>query len=85
GRKKKLATILTSTPLKENLLEKEYNKMKEKGSKGKEKTWKGKGQRNNTKVQKKGYEKAKRKEQNETSISDVGTDDLCQDNKDDDA
>ncbi|CAH4028318.1 unnamed protein product [Pieris brassicae] len=90
GRKKQHATILTSTPLKENLLEKEINKMKKKGGKGKEKTWKGKGQGQGkkTKVQKKGPEKAKRQvlqEQNETSISDVGTDDLWQDDEDDDA
>ncbi|KAG7294875.1 hypothetical protein JYU34_002823 [Plutella xylostella] len=88
GRKKQHATILTSTPQKENLLEKEINKMKKKGGKEKEKTWKGKGQGKKTKVQKKGPEKAKRQvlqEQNETSVSDVGTDDLCQDDEDDDA
>ncbi|KPJ06899.1 hypothetical protein RR48_11398 [Papilio machaon] len=88
GRKKQHATISTSTPQKENLLEKEINKMKKKGGKEKEKTWKGKGQGKKTKVQKKGPEKAKRQvlqEQNETSVSDVGTDDLCQDDEDDDA
>ncbi|CAG9584768.1 unnamed protein product [Danaus chrysippus] len=88
GRKKQHATILTSTPQKENLLEKEINKMKKKGGKEKENTWKGKGRGKKTKVQKKGPEKAKRQvlqEQNETSVSDVGTDDLCQDDEDDDA
>ncbi|CAG9138725.1 unnamed protein product [Plutella xylostella] len=37
GRKKQHATILTSTPQKENLLEKEINKMKKKGGKKKRK------------------------------------------------
>ncbi|VVC87934.1 unnamed protein product [Leptidea sinapis] len=38
GRKKQHATILTSTPLKENLIEKENKKMKEAGSKEVERT-----------------------------------------------
>lgn len=53
---------------------------------------KGKGQgkrlKIQLKIQKKGIEKAKRQvlqESNETSASDVGTDDLCQDDEDDDA
>lgn len=76
----KIVAILTSTPLKENLLEKEKNKKKKGGGKGREKK--------KTKVQKKELEKAKRqilKEQNETSVSDVGIDYLCQDDEDVDA
>lgn len=117
GRKKQHATILTSTPLKEDLIEKENKKMKKKEGIQKEmqnknkkatgqgkkitsvkkgpaeteaqkKKWKGKGQGKKTKVAKKGPEKAKRQvlqDSNDTSVSDVGTNDLCQDDEDDDA
>ncbi|CAK1553185.1 unnamed protein product [Leptosia nina] len=70
--------------------DKEYQSLTDIHQNGKRKEWKGKGQGKKTKVQKKGPEKAKRQvlqelQQNETSVSDVGTDDLCQDDENDDA
>lgn len=82
GRQKQHATILTATPIKDALVEKE-NKKKAKAMKGK-----GKGIGKKSKPQKVGPEKVKKKilqESNDSSASDVNTDDLCQDDEDDDA
>lgn len=92
GRKKQHATVLTITPIKEDLVEKENKKTRkyqQDQRKGKEKKkWKGKGQGKKTKVQKEGPERAKRQvlqESNDTSLSDVNTDELCQDDDAEDA
>ncbi|CAG5044344.1 unnamed protein product [Parnassius apollo] len=96
GRKKQHASILTSTPIKESLIEKENKKKKtvcppkdKDGGKGKNITMdKGKGHGKKTKVPEKGTKRVKRKvlqKSNDTSVSDVGTDDLCQDDELDDA
>lgn len=82
GRKKQHATILTSTPIKDDLVEKE-NKRKAKAVKNK-----GKGVGKKSKPQKVSREKVKKKilqESNDTSESDVKTDELCQDDDNDDA
>lgn len=90
GRKKQHATVLTSTPIKENLIEKENKKInKSQQVKEKEKKkWKGKGQGKNIKVQKEGLKKAKRQvllESNDsTSAPDANTNTLCQDDEGDD-
>ncbi|XP_041983249.1 uncharacterized protein LOC121736227 [Aricia agestis] len=96
GCKKQHATILTSTPIKESLIEKENKKKKtvcppkdKDRGKGKNITKsKGKGQGKKTKVPEKGTERVKRKvlqESNDTSVSDVDTENLCQDDELDDA
>lgn len=87
GRKKQHATILTSTPIKDALLEKE-NKRKAKALKGKGKGVGKKSKPLKRKPQKSNVEKVKKKilqESNDTSMSDVNTDELCQDDEDDDA
>ncbi|XP_052744306.1 uncharacterized protein LOC128199326 [Bicyclus anynana] len=82
GRKKQHATILTSTPLKDALVDKE-NKKKEKAAKNK-----GKRVGKKSNPQKISREKVKKKilqDSNDTSVSDVNTDELCQDDENDDA
>lgn len=85
GRKKQHSTILTSTPMKDNLIDKENKKiektLKEKGKQ------KGKGKGQKIKGCKESLKKAKRKvlqEDNDSSLTDdVDTDDLCIDDDDD--
>ncbi|XP_018329045.1 PHD finger protein ALFIN-LIKE 6-like [Agrilus planipennis] len=80
GRNKQHATILTSTPIKDVLIDKE-NKRKVKAEKTK-----GKGIEKKSKLQKDNIKRVKKKIlQENTSTSDVNTDDLCQDGEDDDA
>ncbi|GBP46359.1 hypothetical protein EVAR_36337_1 [Eumeta japonica] len=85
GRKKQHATILTSTPIK---VEKKKNKRKAKALKGKGKGVGKKSKPQKRKPQKSNVEKVKKKilqESNDTSMSDVNTDELCQNDEDDDA
>ncbi|KAK9871882.1 hypothetical protein WA026_015131 [Henosepilachna vigintioctopunctata] len=80
GRKKQHATILTSTPIKDALVDKE-NKKKAKAEKRKEKEVFKK-----SKILKDNIKRAKKKilqETYDTSTSDVNTDDLCDDGEDD--
>ncbi|XP_045461681.1 uncharacterized protein LOC123671731 [Harmonia axyridis] len=83
GRQKQHATILTSTPIKDALVEKE-NKKKAKALKTQ---GKGKGIGKKSKPQEIRREKVKKKilqDSNDTSMSDVNTDELCQDDENDD-
>ncbi|XP_030037458.2 uncharacterized protein LOC115452977 [Manduca sexta] len=90
-RKKQHATVLTSTPLKKDLIEKENKKITkiQKEQEKEKKKWKGKGQGKKTKVQKgDGPQRAKRQvlqDLNDTSVSDTNNNDLCQDDENDDA
>lgn len=91
GRKKQHATVLTSTPIKESLVEKENKKIRksqqDKGKGIEKKKLKSKAQGKKIKVQKEGPERVKRQvlqESTDTSESDLNTDDLCQDDEDDD-
>lgn len=79
GMKKQHATILTSTPIKDALVEKE--------NKRKAKAVKNEGKRTGKKIkpQKGSRDKVKKKilqDSNDTSTSDVNTDVLCQENDD---
>ncbi|GBP13902.1 hypothetical protein EVAR_10471_1 [Eumeta japonica] len=87
GRKKQHATILSSTPIKDALIEKK-NLRKAKALKGKGKGVGKKSKPQKRKPQKSNVEKVKKKilqESNDTSMSDVNTDELCQDDENDDA
>lgn len=82
GGKKQHATVLTSTPIKDALVEKE-NKRKAKAMKNK-----GKGVGKKRKPQKVNREKVKKKilqDSYDTSTSDVNSDEFCQDDDNDDA
>lgn len=85
GRKKQHSTILTSTPIKDSLIEKENQKKKKLNENAKQK---GKGKGKKSKEHKESLKKAKRRvlqEDNDSALTDVDTDDLCVDDDDEDA
>lgn len=85
GRKKQHSTILTSTPIKDSLIEKENKKqnkiLKEKGKQ------KGKGKGKKTKENREDIKKAKRKvlQEDNSSLTDVDIEDICGDDDDEDS
>ncbi|KAL1516473.1 hypothetical protein ABEB36_000382 [Hypothenemus hampei] len=91
GRKKQHATVLTSTPIKKVLIEKENKKItksQQNKQKGKEKQeCENKSQAKKTKVQKKGLKRAKTQvlqESNDTLASDINIKESYQDNDSED-